>query len=186
MQRLSIIDTIGPFTIKVGGDTINWSKVHFPELEKNGRLPLGIQKEIASRFETFLQKVHGLGYNSLSIDDVAHLAIMPFYQTDLKQLLQDYRQLYKTLFAIAKKQGMGIYVNTDYLFFNNEIETYLAQKRLKPDDLFLEILEKTFHDFPEIDGVILRIGENDGKDVDGAFLSRLVLKTPRRSKQTAA
>lgn len=179
MQNLCIIDTIGPFVLKTEGETVNWSKVPFARIEKEGRLSASARKQITTRFETYIASIRALGYNSISIDDLAHMAALPCYPPHLLRLLQDYHVLYRHLFSIAKRHGMKVFINTDYLFFNKSIENYLQTSGQKPDDFFLKSIEKTVHDFPEIDGIILRIGENDGKDVRGAFLSKLVLKTPQ-------
>jgi hypothetical protein len=181
MRKLHIIDCLGPFIEKSDQKTINWSKVIFSDLEVNGRLSRETQDRIARRFETYLQRVTGLGYDSISIDDLAHLASFPFYKPKLRTLLTDYHGLYKRLFAIAKAHGVKIFVNTDYLFYNQDIHHYLEENRHAKADFYVEVLEKVFQTFPEIDGVILRIGEEDGTDVKGSFLSKLALRSPKQA-----
>ncbi len=181
-HEFRIIDALGPFCIsRQTLDSSNWSKVPFVTLEKNNRLPQSVRSEIVQRFETYLHTVQSLGYDSLSIDDLAHLVIHPFYTPELRTLLEDYQQLYSQLFAIAKKESARIFINTDYLFYNDEIKTHLNHTQLHPSDFFLQTLEIAFQTFPEIDGIILRIGEHDGKDVKGNFLSHLTLRTPKQA-----
>jgi hypothetical protein len=183
MRQLHIIDTLGPFALPNDREVINWSKVDFTSLETNGRLSAATRRKIVQRFEGYIAKIAKLGYDSISIDDLAHMAVFDFYHLDLRQLLADYRQLYGQLFAIAKSHGLKIFVNTDYLFFNDDITWHLKESGLTPTGFYTAVLQQAFATFPEIDGVILRVGENDGKDVEGSFLSRLLLKTPRQANE---
>lgn len=160
---------------------INWSKVPFESLETNGRLSARTQKTIVNNFESYIAKIQRLGYDSISIDDLAHMAQLPVYPDNLQLLLNDYRSLYKQLFAIASSQSLRIFVNTDYLFSNQVIDDYIAANKLTPEQFFTQTIEQVIADFPEIDGIILRIGENDGQDVSDAFLSTLTLRTPQQA-----
>ena len=183
-RQLHIIDTLGPFFIDIPDrKTINWSKVIFSDLEVNSRLSSSTQKQIIANFELYIEKVSCLGYDSISIDDLAHLVIFPFYNQSLQALLTDYQNLYKQLFRIAKSHNMHIFVNTDYLFFNSDIKDYLSSHDVAPDDFYMQALEYAIKEFSEIDGVILRVGEKDGKDVSGTFLSQLLLKTPAQANR---
>lgn len=182
-QNLRIIDALGPFIEKTDRDTINWSKVPFSNLEVRGRIPAATQKRIIERFDQFTDRIVELGYNALSIDDIAHLVSFAFYQPQLQALLGDYRRLYKQLFALARKKHLRLFVNTDYLFFNEAIAWHLKETSSTTEDFFADILRTAFRDFPELEGVILRIGENDGKDVEGTFLSRLLLRTPAQANR---
>jgi hypothetical protein len=181
MQQLHIIDTLGPFAVQNNRATINWSKIDFSSLEVNGRIASSVHKKIVERFERYITRVASLGYDSISIDDLAHLAIFPFYKPATKRLLKDYRDLYSELFTIAKQHKLKIFVNSDYLFFNEDIDNYLKQNNLSPLSFYSTLLEQVFTTFPVLDGVVLRVGENDGKDVKGTFLSRLLLKTPAQA-----
>jgi DNA-binding Lrp family transcriptional regulator len=183
-QKLHIIDTLGPFFInKPDRREINWSKVIFSDLETNNRLTQTTQEHIIKRFQAYVARVSKLGYNAISIDDLAHLVDFSFYSSDLQALLGDYRMLYRQLFNIAKSHNMKIFVNTDYLFFNEAIHTYSESNSIAPDDFYIHALKKAIEDFPEIDGVILRVGEKDGNDVSGTFLSQLLLHTPLQANQ---
>jgi len=181
-ETFRIIDALGPFCINLPtSGTVNWSKVPFASLEKNGRLPAATALQIIKRFERYALEVHSLGYDSLSVDDLAHMVSFPFYTSHLQALIQDYQRLYRKLFTIAKKYNMRVVVNSDYLFYNSEITAHLKTTGTSVSDFFVEILETAFRLFPEIDGTILRIGEHDGKDVKGTFLSRLTLRTPKQA-----
>lgn len=181
MKKLSIIDTLGPFVVSPPTGVVNWSKVDFSRLETNGRIQKTTQKQIADRFSQYIGRVSELGYDAISIDDLAHLVILPFYNKELRLLLEDYRRLYKELFRIADQHNLKIFINTDYLFFNQDIEQHLRSGDQPPVEFFAGVLEEAFGAFPQIDGVILRVGENDGKDVRGHFHSQLLLKTPAQA-----
>lgn len=183
MQQLHIIDILGPFAIRNDRETTNWSKIDFSSLENNGRIAASTHKQIIERCERYIERISGLGYDSLSIDDLAHLTSYEFYNPTLKKLLKDYRKLYRGIFSIARRHGLKIFVNTDYLFFNEDIRRHLEKATRSPLSFYSELLEQTFTAFPEIDGVILRAGENDGKDVESTFLSQLLLKTPAQANE---
>lgn len=181
MANIHIIDTLGVFTEPSDNETINWSKVDFTNLETDSRLDPAVAARITKRFTSYLQTVKPLGYDSLSFDDLAHLVSFTWYSPALKRLIDDYVDLYKALFAIARDHDMKVFVNTDYLFYNDDIHAYMKRTHRTNSEFFSEVLQKAFEVFPEIDGVILRIGENDGKDVKSTFLSKLALHTPQKT-----
>jgi hypothetical protein len=69
------------------------------------------------------------------------------------------------------------------LFYNDDIRDHMARQKLSAADFFSNVITAVFQEFPEVDGLILRVGENDGKDVTGTFLSQLGLQTPAQAKQ---
>lgn len=165
----------------VQGETINWSKIDFAALETKGRLAAATRKKLIARFDSYLRRVRDVGYNAISIDDLVHMARLPFYNPALSTLLADYTKLYTEIFSLAKYYDLAIYVTTDYLFSHPDITRYCQDNNLTIQDFFAEVLKHVFEQFPQIDGVILRIGENDGKDVMEEFLSSLALKTPEEA-----
>jgi hypothetical protein len=183
MDKIHIIDALGPFIEPSDQSVINWSKVDFSNLERSGSLDAAVAQRIEQRFESYVIKVRDLGYDSMSFDDLAHITIFPWYGSELTQLLGSYHSLYKHLFKITKRHGMKIFINTDYLFQNDAMREHRRQEKLSNEDFFVEVLDTAFKDFPEIDGIILRIGENDGKDVESNFLSKLILRTPKKANK---
>lgn len=184
MRQLRIIDALGPFTELDNlpdGAVVNWSKVRFADLEEQGRLPEATRQRIAARFEAYAKAVAAQGYTGLSLDDLAHFLKLPFYNPSLQKLLGDYQGLYRELLRIAQDHQLGVFINTDFLFYNEDIRNYLQKQQLSPQDFFSSLIEELFADFPELEGLILRIGENDGKDVSGTFLSELGLQTPEQA-----
>ncbi|MBU2512769.1 glycosyl hydrolase family 67 [bacterium] len=181
-MKLFIIDAIGPFFVGYNKRVVNWSKIPFRNLECGNHLdPIKI-KMVKEAYSKFLIRISALGFNAISIDDVAHLVEFDFYPESLKIKLREYKQLYKTIFDLTVQKGIKIFVNTDIMFFNPFIEGIVGTSIAKNTELLQEALIRVFTDFP-IDGIIFRIGECDGSDVVGDFNSRLIVKTPKTANR---
>ena len=134
--RYQIIDAIGPFVLDVPKDTtINWSKVPFSQIEQGGRLSAATRAQILSRFDAYLAKVQPQGYGTLSIDDLAHMIVFEWYSPKLQKLLADYNLLYRDIVALAQSYGMAVFVNTDYIFWNDEIQSHLESSGMTAAEL---------------------------------------------------
>ena len=173
-----IIDSTGPFFVKHPRQVINWSKVPHDLLEKKGVLPAKRGRRIRSNFETYAERVAGIGYTGISIDELSRLAIADIYPPKLKKKIQRYRRYYRRLFTIAGRNRLKVYITTDVMFFNRWITAATGGERDRVFVLLAEMLAGLFQEFPEIAGLIIRIGESDGVDVRGKFQSQLVVKTP--------
>jgi hypothetical protein len=180
MQTLRIIDTIGPFASVDGKHISNWSKNPFENLEEKDGLNKRKCKNVLTSFEEYLRKVADIGYNAVTIDDLPHLITHEFYSPELKNLLHDYKNLYQQLFTLVKKYGLLIFVNVDYMFYNNEIKMYLKEKRKSVEKFFYETVENALQQYPAIDGINMRIGEHDA-DTKNQFVSKLTLRTPEKA-----
>ena len=183
MENLKIIDTIGPFAAATDKPILNWSKIPFQQLEQRGVLSKKTQEKIIKNFELYIKKISEIGYTGISIDDLAHLVLFNFYSTSLKKLLNDYQNLYHKLFAIVEQSHIQIFVNTDYMFFNKSIEEFTKVKSRRVLKFFTTSITQLFLEYPEISGVIVRIGESDGLDIKENFVSKLQLKTPRQANK---
>lgn len=179
-MELFIIDTLGPFFRDYKNKTINWSRIPFENLESNNNIDKNKLNKIRKDFSKFIDKISKIGYNAITIDNLAHLIIFDFYPETLKLKIKQYQQEYIKLFKIAKKKKLKIFVNTDVMFFNKEIENFIKNRDSKIISLLKQACEKLFANYP-VDGVIMRIGESDGVDVKGDLLSKLVIKTPKQA-----
>ena len=177
-----IIDAIGPFFKGIEAKTVNWSKIPFAALEENGRVNAARFAEIRKDFKVFIRKIADIGYNAISLDDLAHLANFDFYHEDLQIKIKQYQNEYQKLFHIAKKAGLSIFINTDIMFYNPAIHRIISRQDQKIINLLKQALEQIFSLFP-VDGVITRIGEPDGLDVQDDFLSRVTVKTARQARK---
>jgi hypothetical protein len=180
---LFLIDGIGPFFRENRRAEINWSKIDFTELDSDGCIPAERCSQIENDFRTFTIKAAAIGYNAVTLDDLAHLTPLPLYADKLKNKIEQYRTLYRTLFAIAEESGMQVFITTDLLFFNPVIETLIGENHQKAETFIATCCRRFFEDFPMAGGIIFRIGESDGVDVEGDFCSRLILKTPAQARR---
>lgn len=179
---LAIIDAIGPFFQGYHDDPINWSKIPFHHLERDGRVNRELFRKIHKQFVTFLDRAADMGYNAISLDDLAHLVGFDGYPPDLQFKIQEYQAEYEQFFAAAHDRRMQIFINTDLMFFNAWLEEWTQRRDERIIQALREALERVFRTFP-IDGIITRIGESDGVDVQGDFHSRLILKTPQQANR---
>lgn len=179
-MKLFIIDAVGPFfqiSPSEKNEKKNWSKIPFARLEEKWKQNPHLFSRIRADFQTFTHRVSSMGYNAITLDDLAHLIIFPFASYSQKQKIWWYRAEYQKLIRIAKAQGLKIFLTSDVMFFTPEMRQFLQRSGKTYIDLLKDALEQLFHDF-SVDGVLFRIGESDGKDVSGDFLSELVIRTP--------
>ena len=179
--RLFLIDSVAPFCITCNdNEEINWSKVPFTLLERNNTLDPATCAAVEKAFNQYCNTVSSLGYNALSIDDVAHLVNQRFYSLSLNNKINSYKEFYARLFAIAQKYALKIFITTDVMFYNDYIRKYTARGKSAVVRVLATSIRQVFKEFPFVSGIIFRIGECDGVDVEGDFVSRLVIKTPRQ------
>ena len=177
-MELFMIDAIGPFFRGYSGSRINWSKIPFSHLSfEPGKRRTRFDR-IGADMETFCAGVRKTGYNAVSLDDVAHLVQHPWLEPEINRNIGLFREEYRALFLIIKRYGLKIFLTMDVLSFTPRLKERINNRK-DISFLFLkEQVETLFFDFPEISGVILRIGESDGLDVKGDFRSELILQSP--------
>jgi hypothetical protein len=66
----------------------------------------------------------------------------------------------------------------DILTFTPALEEKIGKSAKKQREFLVELLDRFFGEFPEVAGVVVRIGESDGLDIKEQFRSKLVLKSP--------
>jgi hypothetical protein len=181
-EELFLIDGNGPFFRGNRRAEINWSKIDFAELNQDGLIPADRCWQIETDFRTFTRRAADIGYNAVTLDDLAHLVLHPLYPEPLRLKIAQYRELYRTLFAIAAEAGLRVFITTDLLFFNSTIEQITGGHLQKIRAFAVGCCQNFFESFPEAEGIIFRIGESDGVDVSGDFQSRLILKTPQQAR----
>ncbi|WP_319201691.1 hypothetical protein [uncultured Ilyobacter sp.] len=175
MEKIYMIDTIGPFFTGIKKKKLNWSKIPFYYLEKQDLSQKKIQK-IVGYFKIFIEKAKDMGYTAVSVDELCYMVDFDFYDPDLKKKIQRYRELYSEIFKIAVESQMKIFVTTDIMFYNDSIESYLKKGKVTETELLMEGIIKLFDFFPVVEGVIFRIGESDGVETIGEFKSKIFLK----------
>lgn len=182
-DKLFLIDGIGPFFQGNRRNEINWSKIDFADLDREGLIPEERCRRIEEGFRTFTRRAAAMGYNAVTLDDLAHLISDPLYPDALQKKIKQYRMLYRRLFDLAAEADMQIFITTDLLFFNPAIEGRIGNNLQKACAFTTECCRRFFNDFPDTAGIIFRIGESDGVDVEGDFQSRLILKTPAQARR---
>lgn len=182
-MNLFIIDGIGPFFRDLDQSVINWSKVPFSHLENGDGLDEARVEQIEADFDRFCSKASAIGYNAITLDDLAHCCVFPFYSESLKKKIAAYRTLFRSLFLIAKRYELKIFITSDLLFFNEDIDRYVTAKGASLRRFAAHACRQLFEELPEIAGLILRMGESDGLDVDGDFHSRIVIQRPYQARR---
>ncbi|SHJ17147.1 hypothetical protein SAMN02745165_01684 [Malonomonas rubra DSM 5091] len=180
-RDLFIIDGSAPFFAPfVDGKRKNWSKAPLAELTTHGKISAKMADRICEELTLYCQRVREIGYTAITFDDLAHITLFDFYPYMLSRRVHSYQKLFRRVFKIAHAAGLKIFVTTDLMFWNCFIEEQVRGKDARMRDLFAEAVERLFDLFPKVDGIVTRIGEADGLDVESAFKSRLVIRTPKQ------
>jgi hypothetical protein len=181
-MKLFLIDAIGPFFMDYNKRVVNWSKIPFDNLENAGELATEKIKAIFPVFEQYIKSVKKLGFNAITLDDVAHLTNFDFYPEALQRKIRQYQTLYSTIFEYALANDLKIFVTTDVMFFNSHIKQEVGYDWQQAISLLHEAVLKTVTQFG-VEGVIFRIGETDGEDVEGDFKSKMIIRTPDQANR---
>lgn len=147
-------------------------------MERNGRLPFNTAERIFRRFDSYCTTVAALGFNAVTVDDVAHLSTRQWYPRRLRDAIADYAALFARLCDAAKRRGLCVFVNTDAQCGPMQGRPYGVTDAI----LLAEASCNLFNQFPQVAGIIARIGECDGLDVDHQMRSNLSLRTPAQAR----
>ena len=177
-QDLFLIDAIGPFFRSHPKRTINWSKIPFEHLHLHGAESEDQWESIRHELEIFCAKTAAMGFNSVSLDDVTHLADHSWYELDVRARIARWREEFRKCFAIVQRHGLQIFLTMDVFSSTPAVRQHIEDMRLSVEDFLEELLRAFLADFPAVSGVIVRIGESDGRDVHDVFRSELHLKNP--------
>ena len=167
---------------------INWSKIPWARLRKMDAAQLshfftGVQADLRA----FARRVREVGFTAVSLDDLGHLAYHEFYEQEVLDRIVLYRAEFRKLFAILREEGLEIYLTTDVISLTPALARrlrgspwLLRSHERKTNAFFKRLIDRFFGDFPQVSGLILRIGESDGQDVKDEFRSELYLKDPAK------
>ncbi len=176
-DALYLIDAIGPFFRGYQRRTINWSKIPFEHLTLDGPEREAHWARIREDLTTFASKVAALGFNAVSLDDVTHLADHEWYEPEVRAKIAVYREEFGRCFEVIRAHGLAVYLTMD--FFSST--PGLDARKVVPELFVRDLLDRFLAEFPQVAGVIMRIGESDGRDVKDDFHSRLQLKKPAQA-----
>jgi len=180
---LALIDAIGPFFRGVDQKRINWSKIPYSHLATEGAEAEAQWTAIRADMAVFAKHVAALGYNAVSLDDLYHVTDHVWYEEELRGRIQFFAGEFRKVFAILQAQGLAIYVTADFLSTSEAVNRHLGDDLEKCGTWFGDLIGHFFSSFPEVAGVILRIGESDGHDVLNPLRSRLLLRSARQVNQ---
>jgi hypothetical protein len=183
-MELFLIDAIGPFFRGYEKGRINWSKIPFTHLLSEGD---GVEEQwagIEADMRHFASEVSALGYNAVTLDDLAHLASHRLHEPGIAARIAFFRKRFSRLFDILREEfSLAIYLTSDILPLTPALEQTLGDDSATLEDYYVSLVEGVLDDFPQLSGLILRIGESDGNDVKDPIRSRLHLRNPRETNQ---
>ncbi|HVJ44849.1 MAG TPA: hypothetical protein VM511_00585, partial [Luteolibacter sp.] len=174
---LFLIDAIGPFFRGYEKQRVNWSKIPFTHLSTGpDRRPQW--QTIAADLRHFAKQITALGYNAVTLDDLAHLAAHPLHEPDIRDRIAVFRQEFARLFDLLINEfGLKIFLTSDVIPFTPAIDSAFGADPEKWEDYYQTLVRGILDDFPQIEGIILRIGESDGNDVRDPIRTRLHLRS---------
>jgi len=175
-MEIRLIDAIGPFFRDYPLARINWSKIPFDHLPTEGPERRLRWDRIREDVRHFAEAVSAIGYNAVSLDDVIHL-VDHDHSAAVRARIAVFQEEYRALFAILREAGLAIYLTQDVLSYSPEMRDRIGTGAAAATEFLRDLVSRCFTSFPEVSGLILRIGESDGLDVTGDFRSELVLRT---------
>lgn len=179
MTELLLIDTIGPFFRGYDRRVINWSKIPW---DHAGRQGAAWWETVCRELNVLARQAVSWGFNAASIDDVTHLADHAWIEPEVRHRIARYRTEMRRCFQVLSQAGLAVHVTMDVFSATPGLRQKLAHERMTVNDYLRELMDQFLTDFPEVAGVIVRIGESDGKDVRDDFHSQLVIKTPQEAR----
>lgn len=181
-MELFLIDAIGPFFRGYDKSRINWSKIPFPHLKTKGPAAEIQWQRIHDDMRDFAREVSNLGYNAVTLDDLAHLATHPMHEPEIAADIAFFRKQFTSLFNLLSEEfGLKIFLTSDVIPLTPSIETSLSEQADELEAYYISLVKGVLDDFPQLTGIILRIGESDGNDVKDPIRTKLHL---RDSKET--
>jgi hypothetical protein len=183
-MELFLVDAIGPFFRGYEKRRINWSKIPFTHLKTSGPEAELQWARIREDMRHFAREVSALGYNAVTLDDLAHLAPHELHEPQIAADIAFFRKEFATLFDILSEEfNLGIYLTSDVIPLTPAIESSLPGKTDVLEAYYISLVEGVLADFPQLSGIILRIGESDGNDVKDPIRTRLHLRNPRETNR---
>ncbi len=180
-MELFLIDAIGPFFRGYHQQRVNWSKIPFSHLA-------GADEPQWSRIESdlrnFAREVSAQGYNAVTLDDLAHLAPHPLHEPEVAAQIGLFRGKFRRFFDILRDEfGLKIYLTTDVLPMTPALAAGLGENLAALENYYKALVCGVLDDFPQLEGLILRIGESDGHDVSDPIRTQLHLRSAKETNR---
>ena len=179
---LFLIDAIGPFFRNYEKSRINWSKIPFTHLKTEGPEAEAQWATILSDLRDFAGEVKETGYNAVTLDDLAHLARHPLHEPEIAREIGFFRERFGEIFEMLTVEfGLKVFLTSDIIPLTPAIEAAYEKNPDGLEDYYVSLVDQVLDDFPQLSGLILRIGESDGNDVKDLIRTRLHLRNPRET-----
>lgn len=174
-MEIFLIDAIGPFFRGYEGTRVNWSKIPFTHLDKAAPEDwLAIEEEL----RLFARQVLAQGYNAVTLDDLAHLAAHPMHEPEVAVRIAVFREHFGKIFDMLNGDfGLKVYLTSDVLPMTPALSEAMEDEPEELDRYYRNLVVGILDDFPQLAGLILRIGESDGNDVEDPIRTRLHLRS---------
>ena len=179
-MQIFLIDATGPFFRQYKKRHINWSKIPFHSFPKTKSCLANYFLQIEEDMDLFTSRVKEVGFNAVTLDDVVHLTQHAWLEPEINRWIQRYGECYRRLFAMCHTRGLQVYLTMDILSLTPLLRKRINGNRKTARDYIRSLIANTLETYPEVRGIIIRIGECDGKDVKGLFKSELILRTPKQ------
>ena len=174
-MELFLIDAIGPFFRGYERKRVNWSKIPFAHLIDAGPEDW---TAIENELRELAGKVLEQGYNAVTLDDLAHLAPHPLHEPEVAERIAFLRGKFERFFDMLHGEfGLKIYLTTDVLPMTPALSGALGDDPAVLDSYYRGLVCGVLDDFPQLAGLILRIGESDGNDVRDSIRTRLHVRS---------
>jgi len=118
VQRLHLIDAIGPFFRGHDVRTINWSKIPWQNVPKTcDEAAEEWWAKVRADLTRFADQAAAWGFDAVSLDDVTHLADHPWLEPELRQRIAFYREEFARCFAIFTERGLAVHLTMDVMTY---------------------------------------------------------------------
>lgn len=171
---LFLIDAIGPFFRGYRRKRVNWSKIPFPHLET---LTEEDWSAVEAELRSFARQVSDQGYNAVTLDDVAHLARHPLHEQEVERTIDSLRPRFERFIRMLHEEfGLQVYLTSDVLPLTPALEEAFGDEPTRLEDYYRQLIADVLDEFPLLSGIVLRVGESDGHDVEDPIRTRLHLR----------
>ncbi len=180
-MELFLIDAIGPFFRGYDRKRVNWSKIPFMHLAQAGEDEWAA---IGGELREFAGRVKEQGYNAVTLDDLAHLARHPLHEPEVAERIEVLRGKFAGFFDMLRDEsGLRVYLTSDVLPETPAVAAALGDDPQALGRYYRDLVCGVLDDFPQLSGLILRIGESDGNDVEDPIRTRLHLRTSQETNR---
>ena len=180
-MEIFLIDAIGPFFRGYDRERVNWSKIPFSYLYGASDAQW---LQIETDLRRFAHEISAQGYNAVTLDDLAHLAPHPLHEPEVAAEIMLFREKFRRFFDILHSEfHLQIYLTTDVLPVTAAVEAALGGDTRKLDDYYQTLVRSILDDFPQLAGLIVRIGESDGHDVEDPIRTQLHLTSAKETNR---